>query len=121
MDCAADLGYGLACKGRCEERVRWFNQQPEAYAQEVDKLRRSTFRAAKAGIGLGMILLYYSVYAFMRLDDILFAEMLGGGGICSIAFAVLRLRANYPECPIARGQPKAEAVTSPANAQPTLR
>ena len=77
MDCAADVGDGLACKGRCEQAVRDINEI-------VNRSKTAYQKAGKAHKGMGTFL---AILAFIMAGFALFFFALTDSPFFAVYFA----------------------------------
>ena len=83
-DCAADLGRGLACKGRCEAEVQALNNVtynstgllPAANAV-VRTTRRTHFFSSMFNTILGVVFGYFGYQEYVNLGEVGFTAIIG--------------------------------------------
>jgi len=97
-ECLQEVTNGLACKGKCEERVALINKSIDAYPQTLDAGRKALKRSARFALALGLIFLLLSLFELLCANFFLFAFL----GVTGIVFAVFgtiatRRKNQYPE------------------------
>jgi hypothetical protein len=106
--CAADLGKGLACKGRCEEDVTNLiglidrNIQRSPMNEELlKKVRTHSYRGEIFNIVFGLILIGFSVNGYFQYGLAGSAPLLAAMGLCFLVFGLTGLcRApRFPRTP----------------------
>jgi hypothetical protein len=97
-DCAIDLQDGLACKGRCESRVRVMNQIADNNARVLSVTRLQARAGDLMRIVLGAVLILLAIWGQARYDDLLIVALFGLPGVIFVIFAFrgLSRRAQYP-------------------------
>jgi hypothetical protein len=68
-DCLADLGFGIACKGKCEDRVTKTNKMVEnslanyeGNQKAVLRARGTIFRSGLFNIVIGLVFVSFGLY-----------------------------------------------------------
>lgn len=87
MECAADIGNGLACKGKCEEQVAKINKIIDSNPQMVSKVNASLWRNFVFLVTAGLL--------FVAMGTLLMTRDYGMGAIIAALGAVFILRGVF--------------------------
>jgi cbb3-type cytochrome oxidase subunit 3 len=96
-DCVVEVGDGISCAGRCEEKVQIINRMVEGNARVLSTSNQSLRTAAFFILILGVAFLVFGVWQYSSDSDFL-AAFLIVFGLVFLAYGLVRLRksAQYP-------------------------
>jgi len=94
-DCAAEVPNGIACKNRCEERVRWLNEMVDQSARIRAVANKQVLRS---GMFVGLIGALVLIFASLIYAENEFAAYcLGGFGVFFLIYGFSQVFAGrYP-------------------------
>ena len=95
-ECAAELDKGLACRGHCEEDVRFINQELEASRKSYDVARSSSSATALFYFVMGAIILLLGILTTIK-SPIGIAVIVFGGSFIGMGFQSRRTSRRWPK------------------------
>jgi hypothetical protein len=97
-DCVTELENGLACKGRCEKRVKLINQMLDSNVKSMNATRNQVKNLAIFGAISGLGFIFFGIWSYREFHSSYLPYFLGTIGALTLVSSLLRLtrRQTYP-------------------------